>query len=253
MHDSFELWGKRSRTKEEELFLEGPSSRLTELWRALKIFAECIRGFRTLHFVGPCVTVFGSARFPESNKYYHLAREVSAAVGKEGFTIMTGGGPGIMEAANRGAKEAGAYSVGCNIKLPREQKPNQYLDRWVDFNYFFVRKFMLIKYSYAFIVMPGGFGTLDELFETLTLIQTGKIKHFPVIIMGRDYWEPAINFIENSLIANGTISESDHNLIELTDSVDDALKIIRNSMSSRFGSDWKEHLKNYHKKWVGWW
>src|SRR3954447_10656899 len=140
-----------------------------------------MRGFRLLHFVGPCATVFGSARFTEDHRYYKMARELGGRLARAGFTVMTGGGPGIMEAANRGAKEAGGYSVGCNIELPREQKPNPYLDRWVTFRDFGIRKLMLIKYSYAFIVLPGGFGTLDEFFSTATLIQTEKIEDFPLV------------------------------------------------------------------------
>ncbi|HYB44324.1 MAG TPA: TIGR00730 family Rossman fold protein, partial [Candidatus Methylomirabilis sp.] len=173
-------WGKATAAPEIAQFLQGPQRRGFELARALRIFAELMRGFRSFHFLGPCVTVFGSARFGEHHPYYGLAREVGAGLARSGFTVMTGGGPGIMEAANRGAKEAGGRSVGCNIELPEEQRPNGYLDRWITFRYFFVRKLMLIKYSYAFVAMPGGFGTLDELFETATLIQTGKIRDFPI-------------------------------------------------------------------------
>ena len=181
---------------EERFFLEGPRSRGSELKSLLTIVAEFIRGFRALHFVGPCVTVFGSARFKEDHPYYALARTVGQRLAQLGFTVMTGGGPGIMEAANRGAKEAGGRSVGCNIVLPEEQKPNPYLDRWVTFRHFFVRKVMLVKYSYAFVVMPGGIGTLDEFFETLTLIQTKKIESFPVILFVKDYWRPLVEFLE---------------------------------------------------------
>ncbi len=169
---------------EERRFLEGPQSRFGELLRALRIFRELIRGFRHLHFVGPCVTIFGSARFPEDHPYYIQARKVGAELAKAGFTIMTGGGPGIMEAANRGAKDVKGRSVGCNIVLPMEQHPNPYLDTFVDFRYFFVRKLMLAKYSYAFVAMPGGFGTMDELFEIATLVQTGKVKEFPIVLAG---------------------------------------------------------------------
>ena len=158
--------------------------------RAARIFCEFIRGFRTLHFVGACVTVFGSARFTENHPYYDLARQCGAELAKAGFTVMTGGGPGIMEAANRGAKETGGRSIGCNIQLPREQKPNPFVDQWITFRHFFVRKVMLVKYSYAFIALPGGFGTLDEIFETATLIQTGKIRDFPLVLMGIEYWRP---------------------------------------------------------------
>src|SRR6266850_6078740 len=150
--------------------------------------ADFLRGFRVLHFVGPCVAVFGSARIKAGSPDYELARKIGAGLSRMGFTVMTGGGPGLMEAANRGAKEAGGRSVGCNILLPTEQTPNSYVDRMVTFRYFFVRKVMLVKYSYAFVVLPGGFGTIDELFEALTLIQTRKILDFPVVLMGVDYW-----------------------------------------------------------------
>src|SRR6478736_6477141 len=173
----------------ETRFLAGPHSRGSELRFAMRVFREFIRGFRNLHFVGPCVTVFGSARFAEDHPYYVAAREVGRLLAQRGFTVMTGGGPGVMEAANRGAKEAGGASVGCNIELPQEQQPNPYLDRWIECRYFFVRKVLLFKYSYAFIALPGGLGTLDELTEALTLVQTGKIQKFPVVLMGTDYWQ----------------------------------------------------------------
>src|SRR4051812_45732097 len=181
--DHREQWGKDTRSKAERRFLEGPRSRLRELLSAWHIFIELLRGFRRLHFVGPCITVFGSARFAEDHPFYRQARELGAELAASGFTVMTGGGPGIMEAANRGAREAGGCSVGCNITLPSEQRPNAYLDRWVEFDYFMVRKFMLAKYSYGFVAMPGGFGTLDELFGVLTLIQTGKMEGFPIVLM----------------------------------------------------------------------
>src|SRR2546421_5866228 len=169
-------------------FLRGPQRRSFELVRAARIFVELIRGFRALHFVGPCVTVFGSARFAEDHPYYRLGREVGTLLARAGFTVMTGGGPGIMEAANRGAKEVGGRSIGCNIELPREQRPNPYLDRWITFRHFFVRKVMLVKYSYAFIALPGGFGTLDEIFETATLMQTHKMQEFPLVLIGSAFW-----------------------------------------------------------------
>jgi uncharacterized protein (TIGR00730 family) len=200
----------------------------------LRIFREFFRGFRKLHFVGPCVTVFGSARFKEDHPYYGLAREVGAAISQLGFTVMTGGGPGIMEAANRGAKEAGGRSIGCNISLPFEQRPNPYLDDIINFRYFFVRKTMLIKYSYAFVVLPGGLGTMDELFESLTLIQTRKIRDFPVVLMGRDYYAPLIEFLE-SMVTAGTISISDLDLLIVTDSVDDAMTHIEHHAVQKFG------------------
>src|SRR5438309_5558041 len=177
-----------SSQRADEIFLEGPHSRFDELITLFRVMWDFLRGFRVLHFVGPCVTVFGSARIKIDNPYYDLARQMGAAITRLGFTVMTGGGPGIMEAANRGAKEAGGRSVGCNIELPFEQRPNAYLDRCVTMHYFFVRKTLLVKYSYAFVVLPGGAGTLDELFEALTLIQTGMIKNFTAVVMGRDCW-----------------------------------------------------------------
>jgi len=197
-------------------FLQGPQSRSFELRTAWNVFRELIYGFRKLHFVGPCVTVFGSARFPETHPYYGLAREVGQRLAQKGFTVMTGGGPGIMEAANRGAKDVGGKSIGCNIVLPQEQAANPYLDQWIDFEHFFVRKMMLIKYSYAFIVMPGGFGTMDELFEVLTLIQTGKLKDFPVALMGRDYYQHGIQMID-AMVERRTINPEDRDKIIVSD------------------------------------
>ncbi len=210
---------------EERFFLEGPRSRGSELKSVLRFLAEFVKGFRALHFVGPCVTVFGSARFGEDHPYYALARRVGSGLARLGFTVMTGGGPGIMEAANRGAKEAGGFSVGCNIVLPHEQKINAYLDRHVTFRHFFVRKVMLVKYSYAFVVMPGGMGTMDELFEAATLIQTKKIEGFPVVLFGKDYWHPLVDFLDE-MVRVGTIGREDLHLLLFTDSVEDAMAHI---------------------------
>lgn len=212
--------------KIEKKFLEGPGSRLRELKYVGGVFLQFLKGFRTLHFVGPCVTVFGSARFGEDHHYYQLAREVSARIGKLGFAIMTGGGPGIMEAANRGARDVGALSVGCNIVLPHEQKENPYLDKFVDMEYFFVRKELLRKYSFAFIVLPGGFGTLDEFFETLTLIQTKKIERFPIVVMGKDFHQDITKHIAR-MMEEKTISPEDMELLLITDSVDEVVEHIR--------------------------
>jgi len=218
----------------EQFFLEGPQPRRLELWMLLRIIREFFRGFRRLHFAGPCVTVFGSARFKEDNRYYHLGREVGAALTRLGFTVMTGGGPGIMEAANRGAQEAGGHTIGCNITLPFEQSPNPYLDEMLEFKYFFVRKTMLIKYSYAFIVLPGGVGTMDEFFEALTLIQTKKIKNFPIVLMGKDYYRPLIDYLE-MMVREGTLGNSDLDLLMVTDSVDEAMAHIEMHAVKQFG------------------
>jgi len=218
----------------ERIFLEGPRPRGRELSSVVRIALEFIQGFRTLHFVGPCVTVFGSARFGEGHSYYDLARAVGGRLARMGFTVMTGGGPGLMEAANRGAREAGGRSVGCNIVLPGEQKLNPYLDRWVTFRHFFVRKVMLVKYSYAFVVMPGGLGTMDELFEALTLIQTRKIESFPVVIIGKDYWRPLADFLDE-MVKVGTIDAADLHLCLFTDSVDEAMALIQKHAVDRFG------------------
>ncbi len=201
----------------ERRFLAGPARRSSELARVLRIGAEFLRGFRALHFVGPCVTFFGSARFGEDHRYYRLARQAAAQVARRGYTIMTGGGPGIMEAANRGAKDVGGRSVGCNIVLPEEQRPNPYCDTVVTFEHFFVRKVMLVKYSYAFVMLPGGFGTMDEMFETATLVQTQKIERFPLLLLGTDYWGPLVSFMQERMVGEGTISEADFALLETTD------------------------------------
>ncbi|MSW21618.1 MAG: TIGR00730 family Rossman fold protein, partial [Actinobacteria bacterium] len=199
-----------------------------------RVTREMMRGFRALHFVGPCVTVFGSARIKPESAEYDLARRVAATLAQVGYTIITGGGPGIMEAGNRGAREAGGASIGCNIRLPFEQEPNPYLDVSVDFDYFFVRKMMLVKYSYAFVVMPGGFGTMDEMFEALTLIQTAKIHDFPVVVMGSDYWGPLREQID-AMVGTGMIAKADTDLLRFTDDVDEAVEHIRSRTVERFG------------------
>ncbi|MDQ7012477.1 MAG: TIGR00730 family Rossman fold protein [Planctomycetota bacterium] len=219
-------WGKGTRSHAEGRFLAGPRSRLSELHRAFRIFTECIKGFRSLHFTGQCVTVFGSARFEEDHRYYVLAREVGRQLAEAGFAVMTGGGPGVMEAANRGCKDAGGFSIGCNIKLPMEQNPNPYLDKFVEFNYFFVRKVMLVKYSNAFVVLPGGFGTMDELFEVGTLIQTGKVEKFPVVVMGKDYFGPLADFVRDTMVPEGTIDAEDLHLFTATDDPAEAVRRI---------------------------
>lgn len=220
-------WGKGHSGPADRELLEGPGFRRSEAARVLRIGAEFIRGFRSLHFAGPCVTVFGSARFAEDHPHYALAREMGRRIARTGLTTMTGGGPGIMEAANRGARDEGGRSIGCNITLPMEQEPNAYLDRFIEFRYFFVRKVMLVKYSCAFVVCPGGFGTLDEVFETLVLIQTRKLTSFPIILMGRDYWQPLVDFVRHDMVQARTIDESDLDLVVYTDDPDEAETVIR--------------------------
>lgn len=242
-------WGKGKPKKEIVRFLRGPQSRSRELWQAVEIFWELIKGFRTLHFVGPCVTVFGSARFTEDQPYYAMAREVGSCIANAGFTVMTGGGPGIMEAANRGAKDAGGYSVGCNIELQHEQTPNPYLDRWITFNHFSVRKMMLVKYSYAFIALPGGFGTLDEIFELATLVQTRKVKDFPLVLMGKEYWQPMLTFFRERLLASKTIDAVDVDRILVIDSPQEAADTLTEIAMRRFGLTYGPRVQN--RWWLG--
>jgi uncharacterized protein (TIGR00730 family) len=231
-------------TKSEIKFLEGPQNRWKEFRFSVSVLFEFIKGFRTLHFVGPCVTVFGSARFKEDHLYYKKAQELSAEIARLGFTIMTGGGPGIMEAANRGAKEIGGRSVGCNIVLPHEQVQNPYLDKWVNIKFFFVRKTLLIKYSYAFVVFPGGFGTLDEYFEALTLIQTKMLSEFPIIIFDKTFHKDLIEHIE-MMKSNGTISQEDLRLCLFTDSIAEAVEHIQLNSIKKFGLKPSEKKKNW--------
>jgi uncharacterized protein (TIGR00730 family) len=223
---------------EDRKFIEGPHSRVQELWFIIRVMAEFLKGFRKLHFVGPCVTVFGSARFDETHHYYKLARHLGNKLAQLGLTVMTGGGPGVMEAANRGAKEAGGRSVGCNITLPVEQKQNPYLDSFVTFDYFFVRKVLLFKYSYAFVVLPGGAGTMDEFFEAITLIQTEKILSFPVVLIGKEYFEPLTEFLK-TMVEEGTISADDLELMLFTDSVEEAVSHIQKHAVDKFSLDLK--------------
>ena len=215
-------------------FLHGPQSRLKELKFTIQTMADLIRGLRALHFIGPCITVFGSARFQEGHPYYEQTRKASAAFAKLGFTILTGGGPGLMEAANRGAKEVGGRSVGCNIQLPVEQQPNAYLDKWVYMRHFFLRKVLLVKYSFAFVVMPGGYGTMDEYFEALTLIQTHKIRNFPVIIFGKEYHQHLLQHVE-LMKTNATIGEQDSALFLVTDDIDEAVQLILEKSIKQYG------------------
>lgn len=216
----------------EEKFLEGPKSRLGDLRFVISISQEFIMAFRALSFIGPCITVFGSARFKPDQTYYQLARNIGYQLAKEGFAVMTGGGPGAMEAANKGAQEGGGLSIGCNIVLQHEQSPNPYLDKYVLFDHFFVRKHVLRKYSLGFIVVPGGFGTLDEFFESLTLIQTGKIKRFPVVVMGVEYHRFIIDHIK-LMAEQETISREDLDLILFTDDLQEAIQHILKYVKSR--------------------
>ncbi len=221
--------GKKNLT--EIKFLDGPRSRWMDFKFTISVVLEFIKGFRALHFAGPCVTIFGSARFGEDHPYYKLTQKLAGEIALLGFTIMTGGGPGIMEAANRGARDIGGRSVGCNIMLPHEQKTNPYLDKWVNIRYFFVRKVLLIKYSYAFVILPGGFGTLDELFEAMTLIQTGKISNFPVIIFSRDYHKDLLEHLEKMLQMK-TITPDDLKLFLITDSIEEAIVHIQKTITT---------------------
>jgi len=226
-------------------FLEGPRSRWKELQSVANIAREFIYGFRKLHFAGPCVTFFGSARFKEDHPYYAATRELAQRIGRVGFTIMTGGGPGIMEAANRGARDVGARSIGCNIVLPMEQYANPYLDVSLTFERFFVRKVLLLKYSMCFVVMPGGAGTLDELFETVTLIQTGKVKDFPILLYGKDYWGPMLAQIDR-MIAEGTIGREELKFVFVADSVDEATELLQDQLVEM----WQEaHKRKDAPKW----
>jgi len=218
---------------QERRFLAGPRSRRRELLTVVRVATEFIAGFRKLHFLGPAVTVFGSARTKDGDASYALGRSMGAALSELGFAVITGGGPGIMEAANRGAKDVNGLSVGCAIQLPHEQASNPYVDISLKFRYFFVRKVMLVKYSYAFVVMPGGFGTVDEWFEALTLIQTAKIHEFPVIVMGVEYWRPIVEQLE-TMVDTGMIARSDLDLLLVTDSVEEAAAYIDEICVSRF-------------------
>lgn len=212
-------------------FLSLKQGRYGNVEGAVRIFLEILRGFEFMQIDRPCVTVFGSARFREGHPYYEQAREMGRTLAEAGFAVMTGGGPGIMEAANRGCKEAGGYSLGANITLPHEQEPNPYIDKFMEFEHFFVRKVIMVKYSCAFVVCPGGFGTLDEIFETLVLMQTDKIDDFPVVALGNGFWGPMLDFFQKSLVAEGTISPADVDLLRLADTVDEAMLHVK---ASRF-------------------
>ncbi len=212
-------------------------------WRVLRIMGEYVHGFDALAEVGAAVAVFGSARTPESDPMYQAARDVSARLARAGFAVITGGGPGIMEAANRGAHEAGGLSIGCNIELPREQGTNAYVDVAVNFRYFFCRKTMFMKYAEGFVLFPGGFGTLDELFEALTLIQTGKVHHFPVVLFDRRFWGGLVEWINDELLASGLISPEDEQLLFVTDDPEEAVSIVADCHRRRCAEEPAEPAK----------
>lgn len=215
----------REKTTEDERLLESPDSLLVakDSWRIFRIMGEFVEGYDELAGLGPAVTVFGSARTPPDHPMYQLCVNTARKLGEAGFAIITGGGPGMMEAANRGAREAGVRSVGCNIELPFEQGTNPYVDTSVNFRYFFVRKTMFIKYAHGFVILPGGFGTMDELFESLTLIQTGKVRNFPVVMVGVEYWSGLLDWLKTRMLLDGNISEDDLGLIKLTDDPDEVV------------------------------
>jgi uncharacterized protein (TIGR00730 family) len=224
------------RTEDQKLLRSGEPALAfqdTDTWRTLRIMGEFVEGFDALAEVGPAVSIFGSARIGRRNRYYGAARRLAAALARQGFAIITGGGPGIMEAANRGAKEAGGISIGCNIELPFEQGLNEYVDLGMEFRYFFVRKVMFVKYAEGFVIFPGGFGTLDELFEALTLIQTGKVEHFPVVLYGKDYWEGMIEWIREKPLYEEKISLEDLDLVTITSDIDEACDAITKHHRSR--------------------
>jgi uncharacterized protein (TIGR00730 family) len=205
----------------------------TDTWRTLRILGEFIEGFDALADIGPAVSIFGSARIGRRNRYYGAARRLAAALSREGFAIITGGGPGIMEAANRGAQEGGGLSIGCNIELPFEQGLNEYVDLGMEFRYFFVRKVMFVKYASGFIIFPGGFGTLDELYEALTLIQTGKVEHFPVVLYGTDYWRGMMDWIRDKPLFEEKISLEDLDLVTVTSDIDEACETMTRHRDQR--------------------
>ncbi|WP_343115677.1 TIGR00730 family Rossman fold protein [Ostreiculturibacter nitratireducens] len=225
----------------EEALLSGRRKKQEDVESAVGIFLEILRGFELFDVPDPCVSVFGSARIGEGHPEYGMTRALGRRLAEEGFTVMTGGGPGLMEAANRGARDAGGYSLGCNIILPTEEEPNAYLDQFVEFEHFFVRKLMLIKYSSAFVILPGGFGTLDEAFEIATLIQTSKLTRFPVVAMGTAFWEPIRKMLVGTMADSRLINVDDLEVVKLTDDVDEAVDWIRQGMresdAERLGAD----------------
>jgi uncharacterized protein (TIGR00730 family) len=223
------LQGDTHATEDERLLERRPSPAFldTDPWRALRILSEFVEGFDAMARVGPAVTIFGSARTTAGSPLYEQSRTIARRLAEAGYAVITGGGPGTMEAANRGCREGGALSVGCNIELPHEQGMNPYVDLGIEFRYFFARKVMFVKYADAFVILPGGFGTLDELFESLTLIQTHKVRNFPVVLVGTSYWGGLVDWIRDTLLANGAIEATDLSLLQLTDDPDEVVRIVR--------------------------
>ncbi len=237
MKDSFDPMtsGAARGRCDDGAFLTGPDGRLTELRRAVGIVGELVRGFRALHFAGPCVTVSGSGRFGEDHPYYQLAREIGAGMARAGLTVMSCGGAGVMEAASRGAREAGGRTVGCTIDLPGAGPTNPYVDRELRLRHFFVRKAMLVKYSVAFVALPGGFGTMDDVFQTLTLAETGSIRDFPLVLAGEGYWRPLLDQIGTTMIRAAVIDRSDLRPILITNSAEEATRYVLRCAEHRFG------------------
>ncbi len=251
-HDSGANWAEpfpnHVRKTEDERLLESVEELETigrDAWRIFRIMGEFVEGFEAMTKVGPAVSIFGSARVQPDHPQYQLCVDTARLIGESGFAIITGGGPGIMEAANRGAREAGARSVGCNIELPFEQHTNPYVDVSIDFRYFFVRKTMFVKYAQAFVIFPGGFGTMDELFESLTLIQTGKVRHFPVVLMGKEYWGGLVDWMRERMAPEGKIAVKDLDLFLLTDDAREARDHVvrrfrrrKEALQGQLPSDW---------------
>jgi uncharacterized protein (TIGR00730 family) len=233
--DAAQRIGKPRATEDEELLKPVPRGRPAFIdqdpWRALRILSEFVEGFDALAGIGPAVTLFGSARVAAGSPAYEIARTIARRLAESGFAIITGGGPGIMEAANRGCQEGGGLSIGCNIELPHEQSINPYVDLGVEFRYFFARKTMFVKYASAFIILPGGFGTMDELFEALTLIQTGKVRHFPVVLVGTSYWQGLLAWIRDAQLRAGAVTQEDIDILKLTDDPEEVVAIVRDYAS----------------------
>lgn len=251
--EGHEKSGARRRTEDERLLSAPDRAAFTgaDTWRVLRIMGEFVEGFEELADLGPAVTIFGSARMRPGGPMYEAAVEVGRLLGESGFTVITGGGPGAMEAGNKGAREAGAPSVGLNIELPFEQHVNPYVDVEVDFRYFFVRKTMLVKYSQAFVIFPGGFGTMDELFEALTLIQTGKVRDFPVVLFGTGYWKGLLDWLRHTMAAEGKIADADLGLIDLTDSPEEVLRIVLDSAREHRGGGYEEGAREATREALG--